>query len=248
MSSAHAAWEVGGGLEHYQWIEYPEGFNGTPKEVGMRSALFVNWTQEGEQGPLFSWRAKLYGGTVNYDTFLISNGVPVTTKTDYIGVASEGQLFFRDDLGGYKLDYLGGLGLDFWRRSIRNSGANQIEDYSVWFLRAGLRLAKARRETGFHGECGFKYPISVQENAYLDSAGYTSNPILSPTGELSGYAELGYRINAELDLVGYYDSWRFGRSANVRANKPTDPAGSYWLIHQPKSSMDALGLKLLVSF
>jgi hypothetical protein len=245
ISAAQAAWDVGGGLEDYRWTEYPEGFNGTPKETGMRSALFVNWTQEGDQGALFAWRAKLYGGTVNYDTFLISNGTPVSTKTDYGGAASEGQMLYRANLGAYKLDYLGGLGLDFWRRSIRNTGFNQIEDYAILFMRAGLRLAKSKREAGFHGECGFKYPVSTWEDAHLESMGYTSNPSLSPKGEVSGYAELGYRINARFDVLGYYDSWRFGRSADVMA---TDTAGNAWLIHQPKSSMEALGIKLLVSF
>jgi len=90
-ATAWAAWDAGVGLEDYQWIEYPEGINGTPKEVGLRSALLVNWTQEGGQGALFAWRARLYGGTVNYDTFLISNGAPVSTKTDYGGVATEGR-------------------------------------------------------------------------------------------------------------------------------------------------------------
>jgi hypothetical protein len=78
--------------------------------------------------------------------------------------------------------------------------------------------------------------------------GYTSNPWLSPGAMVSGYGELGYRINPRFDVLGYYDSWRFGRSDDVRANKRTDPPGSYWVIYQPKSTMDALGIKLLVSF
>ncbi len=246
-SSAQAGWDVGGGLENFQWKEYPAG-GGIPKESGVRSALFANWTQEGDQGTLVAWRAKLYGGTVNYDTYLISTGAPVSTKTDYSGAVNEGQVFYRDNLGAYKLDYLGGLGLDIWRRRVRNAGGDQIEDYSIWFLRAGLRLAKSRSEAGFHGELGIKYPISTRENAHLDSEGFTSNPALSPKSTISGYAEFGYRINARFDVLGYYDSWRFGQSADVRANKPTDPPGSYWLIYQPKSNMDALGIKLLVSF
>lgn len=244
-ATACAAWDAGVALEDYQWMEYPEGIHGTPREAGLRSALLVNWMQEGDRGALFAWRARLYGGTVNYDTFLISNGAPVSTKTDYGGVAAEGQMFYRDDLWAYKLDLLGGLGLDFWRRSIRNASFNQIEDFAVWFMRGGVRLSKPRKEAGLHGEFGFKYPFSVGENAHLTSLGYTSNPTLSPKGEVSGYAEIGYRINAKFDVTGYYDSWRFGRSNDVMA---TDTAGVNWLIHQPKSRMDATGIKLLVSF
>lgn len=241
--SVEATWDVGGGQEDYRWTEYPVGFSGNPKESGLRSALFVNWNQDGESGALFAWRAKLYGGTVDYDTFLLSNGAPVSTKTDYSGASSEAQLVYRDDLGSYKLDYLGSLGLDSWRRSIRITGGEQIEDYSILFLRAGLRLA--RSGAGFHGELGVKYPVATREDAHLDTMGYTSNPALSPKGEASGYAELGYRINSMFDVRFYYDSWRFGRSDDVTV---TDTTGSSWFIYQPKSSMDAKGLKLLVSF
>ncbi len=31
-----AAWDAGVGMEDYQWIEYPEGINGTPRETGLR--------------------------------------------------------------------------------------------------------------------------------------------------------------------------------------------------------------------
>lgn len=243
--SAQAAWDVGAGTESYQWVEYPVGYSGNPKESGARSALFVNWTQDGDDGTLFAWRAKLYAGTVNYDTFVSSTGAPVSTKTDYNGVASEGQEFYRYNLGAYRLDQLGGLGLDYWRRSIRNPGGDQIEDYSILFFRAGLRLTKPGLEPGFHGEFGIKYPVWTREDAHLDREGYTSNPTLSPKGALSGYAEFGYRINARFDLLGYYDSWRFRRSADVIA---VDTAGTTWAIWQPKSDMDTWGAKLLVSF
>ena len=248
-SSAQAAWDAGGGLENYQWQEYVTGNTGNPKESGIRSAVFVNWTQEGEQGPLFAWRAKLYGGTVNYDTFVqcacASNGTPVSTQTDYSGAVSEGQFFYRNNLGTYMLDQIGGLGLDTWRRRIRNGGGDQIEDYSILFLRLGVRFTKPRDEAGLHGELGIKYPVSTRENAHLDNAGYTTNPMLNPKGAVSAYAEFGYRINARFDVLGYYDSWRFGRSADVTVS---DTAGTLWNVWQPKSNMDAFGAKLLVSF
>lgn len=240
--SAQAAWDIGVGPEAYQWIEYPTDTSGNPKEFGMRLGLFVNWTQEGDQGLLAAWRAKVYAGTVNYDTFDIDTGKPTSTTTDYLGVASEPQLFYRYNLGAYKLDQLAGIGLDNWRRRI---GGNQIEDYSVLYLRAGLRLARSRREAGFHGELGLKYPVSIGEDAHFESLGYTSNPPLSPKPALSGYAEVGYRINSTYDLLGYYDSWRFNRSDDVAV---TNTAGATKPFYQPKSNMDALGIKLLVSF
>ena len=249
--AAQAAWDLGGGLESYQWQEYPESGTGNPKESGPRTAFFANWTQEGS-GPLFAWHAKVYGGTVNYDTFVqcnncSNNGAPTSTQTEYSGVANEGQFFYRADLGDYKLDYIGGLGLDVWRRRILNGGGDQIEDYSIFFARAGVRLGKSRTEAGFHGEFGLKYPVSTRENAHFGSFGYgyISNPSMSPKGAVSGYAELGYRINTRFDLVGYYDSWRFRRSDDVVVR---DTAGNLTGYYQPKSNMDALGAKLLISF
>ncbi|MDO8990331.1 MAG: hypothetical protein Q7U91_11945 [Sideroxyarcus sp.] len=248
-SAASAAWDAGAGLEDYRWVEYPEGIDGTPKEYGPRSALFVNWTQDGERGLLYAWRAKLYAGKVDYDTFLLAAPhTPVSTQTEYSGAASEAQLLYRSNVGSYKLDQIGGLGLDVWRRAILNSGGSQIEDFSILFLRAGLRLAKPGKQAGLHAELGIKYPVSTNEDAHLTSLGYTTNPAISPGRAASGYAEIGYRINPRFDVLGYYDSWRFKRSEDVRANKPGDLPGTYWLIHQPESKMDAVGIKLLVSF
>lgn len=240
--SAQAAWDFGVGTEAYQWIEYTSGYSGNPKEFGARYALFIDWTQEGDQGLLAAWRAKIYAGRVNYDTFDVRTKEPTSPKTDYFGVASEPQLFYRYNLGAYKLDQLAGIGLDNWRRRI---GGNQIEDYSVLFLRAGLRLARSRREAGFHGELGLKYPVSIGEDAHLESLGYTSNPPLFPKRALSGYAELGYRINATYDVLCYYDSWRFKQSEAVVVE---DTAGKLFAVDQPTSNMDAIGIQLLVSF
>jgi hypothetical protein len=241
--SAQAQWDFGTGLESYQWQEFGTGSSGNPKESGIRTSALVNWTQSGD-GARFAWRAKLYAGTVNYDTFVQSTGAAVSTKTDYGGVVNEGQFLYRYHVGSYGLDQVGGLGLDYWRRSIRNGGGNQIEDYSILFARAGLRLIKSKLEAGFHGELGIKYPISAHENAHLNSAGYTTNPSLAPKGKVSGYAEFGYRIDTKIDLLMYYDSWRFGRSAQVITK---DTAGATWGIYQPQSNMDAVGIKLLIS-
>ncbi len=125
---AEALWELGGGVEAYRWIEYPAGSSINPKETGPRVAVFGNWTQEGDHGVLFAWRAKLYAGSVDYDTYVISSGAPVSTTTDYSGAASEGQAFYRYNAGSFKLDQVAGLGVDTWRRRIHNSGGDQVED------------------------------------------------------------------------------------------------------------------------
>lgn len=241
-ASARAELDIGVGEESYRWVEQPSGNSGSPTEAGARSALFLDWTPLREQGLLIGWRAKLYGGTVNYDTYTISTGTPVTTQTDYAGRAVDVYVFYRTVSG---MDFLAGAGQDVWRRSIRNGGGSQIEDYTIAYGRAGLRFGKSKSKAGWHGEFGAKYPFATNEDAHLTSMGYTSNPMLSPKWEASGYAELGYRLTEKFDVVGYYDSWRFKQSENVTV---TDTAGATWFVYQPTSSMDAVGIKLLYQF
>lgn len=241
-ASAQAGFSLGLGQESYRWVEQISGNNGSPTESGARSALFLDWTPARDQGFMIGWRAKLYGGTVNYDTFTISTGAPVSTQTDYAGRAVDVYVFYRASHG---IDYLAGIGDDTWRRSIRNGGGSQIEDYSVAIGRAGLRFGVSKSKAGLHGELGVKYPFATKEDAHLTSMGYTSNPMLSPKGAASGYAELGYRIAERIDVVGYYDSWRFKQSDSVTVS---DTAGKRWYVYQPTSSMDAVGIKLLYLF
>lgn len=240
-TSVNAAWDTGVSLEHYSWKEDITDPAQTLKESGPRYAIHLNWTKNGDQGFLFGYRGKIYFGRVDYDTFTQLTNTPVKTNTQYSGTAHEGQLIYRSDAGNYKLDYVGGLGWDYWRRTV---DSDQIEDYSILYLRGGLNLDQPGRRAGFHGGGGLKYPFWTAEDAHLKSQGYYSNPIITPGKNISLYAELGYRINNHFDVIGYYDSWRFNKSNIVTS---TDNMGT-WSIWQPKSSMDALGLRAMYSF
>jgi hypothetical protein len=240
-TSAHASWDTGVSLEYYSWKEeIPESAN-TPKESGPRYAVHLNWTKDGDAGLLFGYRGKIYFGQVNYDTFTQQTNTPVSTNSQYSGTAHEGQFYYRSDAGNYKMDYVGSIGADFWRRTIDSS---LIEDYSILYLRGGLNLDQPGRRIGFHGGGGLKYPFWTAEDSHLDSYGYYSNPIITPGKDISLYAELGYRINDHFDVIGYYDSWRFKKSNIVT----TTNAMGTWNIWQPKSSMDALGLMAMYLF
>lgn len=241
---AHAALSVGAGLEDYHWQETIDGAPLSPTETGLRYAINLNWMQDGSHGLLFGYRGKLYAGRVHYDTYYQGTSTPVATTTRYSGVRHEGQLAYRTDAADYKLDYIGGLGLDTWQRSINNNGFNQIEDFLVIYLRGGINLGRPSHEAGFHGGGGLKYPVAIWEDAHLDSMGYDSNPILLPKPDISLYAELGYRINNRWDVIGYYDSWRFKQSDIVI----TSSGGTLYGIYQPESSMDAYGLRVMYSF
>lgn len=241
-TATNAAWETGVAAEYYTWTEYPSDTTGTPKESGPRFAIHLNWTADRDEGSLLGYRGKVYFGRVNYDTFTQMTNTPVTTDTRYAGMAHEGQLIFRTDALGHKLDYIGGMGWDYWRRNIGSSA--QVEDYSVLYLRGGLNLDQPARQPGFHGGGGLKLPVWITEDAHLKDQGYYTNPTLMPEINISLYGELGYRFNRRFDISGYYDSWRFRQSGAVVVR---DASGA-WGIWQPRSSMHALGLRALFSF
>ena len=241
---ANAASSIGIGAEDYHWQETIDGSSISPEESGLRYSIHAKWAQDRDHGLLFGYRGKLYAGRVHYDTFTQQTYTPVATTTEYSGATHEGQLSYRSSAADFKLDYVAGLGLDTWQRNIDNNGYNQIEDFLIIYLRGGLNLERPAQATGWHGGGGVKYPIFTWEDAHLDRLGYTSNPTLSPGKDISLYAELGYRINQHWDISGYYDSWRFKRSATVTASR----GGMLYGIYQPASSMDAYGLRVMYSF
>ncbi len=240
-TTALAEWSSSAGVENYRWEESLAGSSLTPKENGSRYALYLKWVEDGDSGLLYSYSGKLYNGRVPYDTYTQLSHTPVSTQSDYSGITHEGQLISRHYLGNYRLDYVGGVGWDSWRRTINT---NQIEDYSVWFLRTGISLDQPLQAAGFHGGGGLKLPFKTSEDAHLDSAGFNSNPQLAPGKSISLYAELAYRTGNYWDIVGYYDSWRFTQSEPVYATS----GGSLYSIVQPQSSMNTFGLKALYSF
>ena len=209
----------------------------------MRSTVNVEWAQDGDYGWLFAYRGKLYFGQVQYDTYTQQTYTPVSTTTHYSGKAHEAQIFHRTAAANYQLDYVGGLGMDTWKRDIGSTGYFQIEDFRIMYLRGGFNISQPGHGAGL--QVGLKYPIMTWEDAHLNSLGYSSNPTLQPGKDISLYAQLGYRISARWDVVAYYDSWRFKQSPEVTA---TDSQGASWRIWQPKSSMDAFGLRAMYSF
>jgi len=104
-----------------------------------------------------------------------------------------------------------------------------------------------RSSTGFFGGFGLKLPLYVAENAHLDEIGFDQNETLHPKGNLSGYAELGYRFQRRWSLIGYYDGYRFGESKTVTATSAAFP-GTQFVIFQPASKVDSYGVRLQYEF
>jgi hypothetical protein len=239
-TAAHAEWSSVAGIEnHTDKAALPSSSLASEGAVS-RYALHLKWTEDSDSGLLYAYSGKLYSGR-SLDAHIPTGNSPATAQTDFSGITHEGQLISRRYLGNYRLDYVGGVGWDSWRRSIN---ANQIEDYSVWFLRTGISLDQPLQAAGFHGGGGLKLPFKTSEDIHLVSSGFNSNPQLAPGKSVNLYAELAYRTGNYWDIVGYFDSWRFSQAEPLY----TSSGSNLYSIVQPQSSVNTLGLKALYSF
>jgi len=239
ISVAFAQWSGTGGVEYFKWKESTVP---SVTETGPRFAAGLNWNQRKDAGWLAAYRGKLYTGRVDYSGALLLTGAPVSGRTDYNGITNEIQAIYR--AAGSTVDFVGGLGWDYWQR---NLSASQKEDFNIVFLRLGADL-NTRTKVGFYGGAGVKYPVYTRENAHLTDIGFDQNPDLKPGKDVSLYAQLGYRLNNRWDLIGYYDSYRFSQSDSVRVTAIRFFPGTNFSLIQPRSSMDAFGVKLQYTF
>jgi len=238
-AGVHAAWSVSADFETFQWKE-----DGTPSvtETGQRWGFSWGYLQERDSGWQWAYRGQFRRGTVNYEGAFLFSGQPTTARTRYTGLLNEMQGIYRfPDSHGVEL--LGGVGLDYWERNIL---PNQKEDYAVVFARFGLNI-DPRSSRGFFGGFGVKLPVYVAENAHLDEIGFDQNETLNPKGNLSAYAQLGFRFQRRWSLIGYYDGYRFGESKAVTTTSAAFP-GTQFVIFQPASKVDSFGVKLQYEF
>jgi hypothetical protein len=239
-AAANAGWSASLDIERFKWEEATE-----PKvtEEGPRVGFSWEYEQLRSAGWQFAYRGQFRQGTVDYTGSFLFTGGAATARTEYTGVVNEAQGIYRFPGNPYGFELVGGLGWDLWERNIL---PNQKEDYSVLFLRTGVNF-DARANQGWFGGGGLKLPFYVSENAHLDEIGFASNPRLEPQGEVSGYAQLGYRFSPQWSVIGYYDSYRFGESKSVATTNSGFP-GTTFNIFQPSSRVDTLGLRVRFSF
>jgi hypothetical protein len=239
MSAAGAAsaeWAAGAGFEYFRWRE-----STTPavKEHGMRWALDLTWAQSREPGLSAGYNLKLYNGNVDYDGATLFGGVPISGETHYRGLANELRMFYRMPQRG--VDVLIAAGWDRWERAL---SAVQDEDWEVVYLRLGAEMNSGTQK-GVFGALGIKYPAWTRENGNFPGLlGATNNPRLRPGKDFSFYGNIGYRANANWDVIAYYDSFRFKESGVVAVALPGGTAGFL----QPKSRMDLFGMKVQYNF
>lgn len=238
--AAQAGWSVSADVEQFRWKE-----SGSPSvtERGPRVGFGWNYVGERPAGWQFAYRGQFRYGTVDYNGSFLFTGEAATARTRYTGLLNEGQAIYRLREHPLGLEFVSGLGWDYWERKIL---PDQREDYGVGFLRLGANL-DPRAPRGWFGGGGLKLPFYISENAHLDQLGFDQNTRLEPKSELSLYAQAGYRFTSRWSLTGYYDGYRFGESKPVRATSASFP-GTTFVIFQPASRVDSFGLRLQYSF
>lgn len=237
-AAAHAAWSLGGDVEHFRWRE---STNPAVTEEGIRYGVGGSWLPAKDSGWLLGWKGKLYWGSVDYDGTLLFSNTPAQGTTRYSGAVNEFLVVYRPaDARFDRLDFVGSLGLDAWERRL---SAQQREDYTVVFARLGVDY-NVRASQGWFGGGGIKKPLFAREDAHLRDIGFDQNPTLRPGKDPSFYAQAGYRFTPKWSLLGYYDSYRFGRSGAERVTS----GGASFLVSQPQSRMDVLGVRLAHTF
>lgn len=236
---AWAGWSITGDLEHFEWKE-----STTPSvtEKGPRFGIGAQWMQDRPAGWLLGYRGRLYFGSVDYNGSDLLTGTPLTGTTDYNGMTHEGQAIYRVPGSPYGAAAVAGLGVDYWKRQLTSI---QSEEYRVFYLRLGASF-DLQQPRGWYAGAGVKYPFSVDENAHFPDIGFDPNPHLHPKGQLSPYAEVGYRFAPQWSLAGYYDSYRFGESGDVAVRQ--QGTGTPFTFFQPKTSVDTVGLRLRFIF
>lgn len=235
---ALAAWSLSGDVEHFRWRE-----STTPavSEDGIRYGVGGGWLPAKNSGWLLGWKGKLYWGSVDYDGALLFSNTPAQGTTRYSGAVNEFLVVYRPaDSRFDRVDFVGSLGLDAWERRL---SAQQREDYTIVFVRLGVDY-NVRANQGWFGGGGIKKPLFAREDAHLRDIGFDQNPTLTPGKDPSLYAQVGYRFTPKWSLLGYYDSYRFGRS---RAERVTS-GGASFQVFQPESRMDVLGVRLVHTF
>jgi len=236
-STACAELALSAGVEYLSWKE-----STTPevKETGPLYALGIAYSQDRDAGALFAYRGKVWGGSVNYDGATLFGGTPVESTTDYLGASNELQARWRKPgTSAGNIDGVLGVGLDVWRRSLSSV---QNEDYAIGYLRLGVESGTVDSST-WTASMGLKYPFWTYENAHLDEIGFDSNPTLHPDGRISAFGSVGYRFTPTLQLVAYYEGFRFGKSDSVQANEVATGFGSTTLA-QPATNMAIYGIKI----
>lgn len=240
--------ELSVGTEIFRWQEFDTGGTRLLTESGPRLfiAAAISNTDRVRQGFFYEAIARGYTGNVDYDG-QDSNGIFTSSQTMYSGFGLELNGGFRA-IGKIDVDVLAGIGLNTWRREIKDDEnalgsvvSGITEDYDIRYLTVALGLPQKFSSGEGYLKIGLKRPFSTNED--VDDFNVT----LSPGKKMS--AIVSYKVtfngnengkNLLSSIMFYYDGFRFSKSQN----KVTVIGGVPIQVRQPKSSMDVVGVAL----
>lgn len=231
----------------FTWKEFNDNGSRLLKESGNLYGI----------GGAYWWKSKgpftlqpggeIFGGTVDYSG-MTQAGIPSNTKVDYFGVRLKfeaGAAFGSAE--SVRIEPFGGLGFSAWLRAINDGTAangtkayGYTENWKTLHVRLGLRarIGVANRVRLF-AESGVKLPVYNENSLTLKTADQNFDVTLSPGKQTSLFGEAGLEVR-HLKMSLFYDGKRFSRSDNERA-------GGY-IIYQPRSTSDLIGIRLGVVF
>ena len=226
------------GTESYRWSEYDSVGAWLLTESGQHQYIGYQKIDQDASG-ITSLYGRFFFGDVFYDGQLM-DGTPYTSTTGYSGFNLEQK---RQFIGGATPEATHaelGLGLDFWQRLLDKGGTTgYLESYLSFYARAGLGYGRA--DSGWYGSTGIRYPLTVNETAYISPY---DDIHLNPVPRFNLYAELGYAYPA-WGWALYYDGYRFERSPQAVAAIDGVPVD---LFVQPRSEMDRVGVRFSLRF
>lgn len=233
-------------VEQFVWKEDIEGLS--IKESGPVWGLGVDGQLQATPELWLQGKCEFFWGDVDYDgyvqTLATGETTPHQTTTKYAGINLEGAL-----AGNYRINQswtgkpLIGLGLRTWNRDIEGY-AGYEEDWQTINLLFGLETVytfKGKNEA--FAKVNIRQPILNEET--IDQFGAK----VEPGKELSFYTEAGLVIKS-FRISAFYETYRFGKSNTDIVPvyySNGEPAGS-WLIYQPESQNDIVGIKIGASF
>jgi hypothetical protein len=254
VQSSKADISVGFGPEYYSWTEYFS--DGVPilEESGFRYVFNVHTEGKRVQEILLGYDGKIYLGDVSYNGVeLFDPVVHAVTDTFYFGFQNELMVSLRSNIEPtLNMDWIGGIGWDYWRRNIGPNSANQLEEYHILYFRLGPQFSTSENRGPWFG-FGGKIPFYTFENAHIDeipvdpnpNIKYDQNPKLHPGRQLSFYLNAGVRYDSGFETKITFDSYRFSKSQEEDVTINHAPAGH---VNQPEVYSERWGIQLVYHF
>lgn len=231
----------------FSWKEFTDNGSRLLKESGTLYGIGCAYWWKSKGPFTLQPGAEIFGGTVDYSG-VTQEGIPSTSKVDYFGVRLKleaGGAFGSEER--VQIEPFGGLGFSAWLRTINDGttangakASGYTENWKTMHVRLGLRarVGVADRVRLF-AESGVKLPVYNENSFTLKTASQSSDINLSPGKQSSLFGEAGLEVR-HVKMSLFYDGMKFSRSDNERA-------GGY-ILYQPRSTSDLIGIRLGVVF